>query len=194
MLTLSLQVMFLLTADDDFDVQAYLLPFAIVVGVCFVVMIGLMIFKYVQDRRRDKRHRLPKSALKKIPVIKFKEGDPYETCCICLDDYAAGDKLRVLPCDHAYHSKCIDPWLVKNKRVCPQCRRKVFPAGEEETDSETEDERAPLLARQQQQPRTGGSKNSGFLRLWKLDPALLNTAVPVLSFSFGLTGKSLSSR
>ena len=95
MLTLSLQVMFLLTADDDFDVQAYLLPFAIVVGVCFVVMIGLMIFKYVQDRRRDKRHRLPKSALKKIPVIKFKEGDPYETCCICLDDYTAGEKLRV---------------------------------------------------------------------------------------------------
>ena len=55
---------------------------------------------------------------------KFAAGDEshYETCCICLDDYVVGDKLRILPCDHAYHMKCIDPWLLKNKRVCPQCR------------------------------------------------------------------------
>ena len=61
-----------------------------------------------------------------------------------------GDKLRILPCDHAYHVKCIDPWLLKNKRVCPQCRKKVFATGEappSDSDSETEDERAPLLAR-----------------------------------------------
>ena len=34
--------------------------------------------------------------------------------------------MRVLPCDHGYHAKCIDPWLVKTKRICPQCRKKVF--------------------------------------------------------------------
>ena len=59
------------------------------------------------------RHRLPKSALKKLPIHKFKEGDPFETCCICLDDFEEGDKLRILPCDHAYHSKVV----YFNKRV-----------------------------------------------------------------------------
>jgi len=141
-----------ITDNAPFDINAYLLPFAIVVGICFIIMLGIMVFKCIQDRRRERRHRLPKSSLKKIPTKKFVAGDEahYETCCICLDDYTIGDKLRILPCDHAYHVKCIDPWLLKNKRVCPQCRKKVFASGEvppSDSESETEDERAPLLAR-----------------------------------------------
>lgn len=141
-----------ITENPPFDINSYLLPFAVVVGICFLIMFGIMVFKCIQDRRRERRHRLPKSSLKKIPTKKFsaEDEDRYETCCICLDDYVIGDKLRILPCDHAYHMKCIDPWLLKNKRVCPQCRKKVFANGEvppSDTESETEDERAPLLAR-----------------------------------------------
>jgi len=141
-----------ITENAPFDINAYLLPFAIVVGICFIIMLGIMVFKCIQDRRRERRHRLPKSSLKKIPTKKFQAGDEshYETCCICLDDYVVGEKLRILPCDHAYHMKCIDPWLLKNKRVCPQCRKKVFANGEvppSDSESETDDERAPLLAR-----------------------------------------------
>jgi len=141
-----------LTDNSPFDINAYLLPFAIVVGICFLIMLAIMIFKCIQDRRRERRHRLPKSSLKKIPTKKFVAGDEerYETCCICLDDYVLGDKLRILPCGHAYHMKCIDPWLLKNKRVCPQCRKKVFANGEvppSDSESETEDERRPLLGR-----------------------------------------------
>jgi len=146
-----------ITHSTPFDINAYLLPFAIVVGICFLIMLGIMVFKCIQDRRRERRHRLPKSSLKKIPTKKFVAGDEehYETCCICLDDYVPGDKLRILPCDHAYHVKCIDPWLLKNKRVCPQCRKKVFATGEvppSDSESETEDERAPLLARPRSLP------------------------------------------
>ena len=141
-----------LTENTPFDINSYLLPFAIVVGICFIIMLGIMIFKCVQDRRRERRHRLPKSTLKKIPTHKFVAGDEehYETCCICLEDYVVGDKLRILPCQHAYHIKCIDPWLLKNKRVCPQCRKKVFANDElppSDTDSDTDDERAPLIRR-----------------------------------------------
>ena len=152
-----------ITDNPPFDINAYLLPFAIVVGICFLIMLAIMIFKCIQDRRRERRHRLPKSSLKKIPTKKFVAGDEeqYETCCICLDDYEVGDKLRILPCGHAYHMKCIDPWLLKNKRVCPQCRKKVFASGEvppSDSESETEtDERRPLLARPGRQAVPSGT-------------------------------------
>ena len=61
------------TDDHPFDINAYLLPFAIVVGICFVIMLIIVIYKCVQDYRRSRRHRLPKSALKKLPIHKFKQ-------------------------------------------------------------------------------------------------------------------------
>lgn len=52
-----------------------------------------------------------------------------------------------------YHTKCIDPWLTKNKRSCPICKRKVIPGDDPDSDSESSDgeedmpsERTPLLA------------------------------------------------
>ncbi|KAL2721587.1 E3 ubiquitin-protein ligase RNF13-like isoform X1 [Vespula maculifrons] len=144
------QLYFVLINDDlPFNINTHLLlPFAIVVGICFLVMVIFMIVRCIKDRRRQLRHRLPNSSLNKIPTHKYTKGDPYETCAICLDDYTEGEKLRVLPCAHAYHSKCIDPWLTKNRRVCPVCKRKVFAADEQvvtdESDSDADDS-TPLI-------------------------------------------------
>ena len=41
----------ILTDDEPFDINAYLLPFAIVVGICFVIMLGIVIYKCIQDHR-----------------------------------------------------------------------------------------------------------------------------------------------
>ncbi|XP_066147391.1 E3 ubiquitin-protein ligase RNF13-like isoform X2 [Euwallacea fornicatus] len=139
----------IITAETPFNIQTHLLiPFAIVVGICFLVMVVFMVVKYIKDRRRQRRYRLPKSQLNKIPTCKFQKGDRYETCAICLEDYIEGEKLRVLPCNHVYHMKCIDPWLTKNKRVCPICKRKVFahdePHHDSDSDSDTDDT-TPLI-------------------------------------------------
>ena len=49
----------------------------------------------------------------------------------------------------AYHMKCIDPWLLNNRRQCPVCKRYVFldrdNSDAEENNSETVSERTPLL-------------------------------------------------
>ncbi|XP_038666925.1 uncharacterized protein si:ch211-59o9.10 isoform X2 [Scyliorhinus canicula] len=42
-------------------------------------------------------------------------------CRICFNDYTAREKLRILPCLHDYHSRCIDRWL-KGNSSCPICR------------------------------------------------------------------------
>jgi len=160
------EVNLLLTRDDPFDINAYLLPFAIVVGICFLIMLGIVLYKCIQDHRRRRRHRLPKSALKKLPIHKFKNGDPFETCCICLDDFEEGDKLRILPCDHGYHYKCIDPWLVKNKRICPQCRKRVFArgsgySGDSDDSDSTTNERSALIRPSTSSNSAGGTFGAG---------------------------------
>ena len=140
-----------ITDNAPFDIFT-IHPVAIVFGICIIIILGVTVFNYIQNIRRERRHRLPENSLKMIPTKKFIAGyeTHYETCCICLDDFTIGDKLRILPCVHAYHVMCIDPWLLKNKRVCPQCRMKVFVSGEvppSDSESDTEDERDPLLAR-----------------------------------------------
>ncbi|XP_060082690.1 E3 ubiquitin-protein ligase RNF13-like [Ylistrum balloti] len=136
------------------DFKSYILwPFAIVVGTCFILMLSFMIFKWCRDISKRKKSRLSTKVLKKIPTKKFKKGDDYDVCAICLDDYEEGDKLRILPCSHAYHCVCIDPWLTKNKKTCPVCKRKVIPGSNPDSDSDSDEdngnqstsERAPLL-------------------------------------------------
>lgn len=40
-------------------------------------------------------------------------------CSICTEDFAVGEDVRVLPCDHKYHPHCVDPWLVNVSGTCP---------------------------------------------------------------------------
>ncbi|GFG34194.1 hypothetical protein Cfor_08171 [Coptotermes formosanus] len=154
---------FVIINDElPFNINIHLLlPFAIVVGICFFILLVFVVVKFIKDRRQQRRHRLPSSSLRKIPTAKFSKGDPYETCAICLEDYQEGEKLRILPCSHAYHSKCIDPWLTRNRRVCPVCKRKVFAEGEHVSDTESEsdtDDTTPLI-----RPSSYGTQGGTFV-------------------------------
>lgn len=114
---------FALVINDDlpFNINTHLiLPFTIVVGLCFLIMIGFMVVKCVREQRRLRRHRLPSSVLRKIPCIRFSKGqqsESYDTCAICLDDYVEGDKLRILPCSHGKPSFWMSQWGFSNLRI-----------------------------------------------------------------------------
>ncbi|XP_071951770.1 E3 ubiquitin-protein ligase RNF13-like [Antedon mediterranea] len=126
----------------------YFVPFLAVCGTCLIFLLVYIIVKYLRDRRKLRRSRLSREHLKKLPIKKFKKGENYDVCAICLDEYNEGDKLRILPCNHAFHCPCIDPWLTNNKRTCPVCKRKVIPGDIEDDSSDSDDsdgENTPLL-------------------------------------------------
>ena len=52
---------------------------------------------------------------------KSKSNDEEPTCNVCLEEFQKGDQLRILPCFHKFHVKCIDKWL-KQSKFCPTCR------------------------------------------------------------------------
>ncbi|CAF3583454.1 unnamed protein product [Adineta steineri] len=46
-------------------------------------------------------------------------------CVICMSQFRNSQRIRVLPCQHEYHSKCISRWFTMNSS-CPICRRDNF--------------------------------------------------------------------
>jgi hypothetical protein len=58
-----------------------------------------------------------------------------DECTICLDEFAPGDRLRKLPCDHVFHSNCIAKWLVERSATCPLCKLDLYIEPEEDDES-----------------------------------------------------------
>lgn len=69
---------------------------------------------------------LSKNEIKSLPTVNITQ-EHIESglqCTICIDNLNLGEKVKLLPCNHYYHEKCITPWL-KKQAICPNCRKQI---------------------------------------------------------------------
>lgn len=45
-------------------------------------------------------------------------------CVVCMCDFESRQLLRVLPCSHEFHAKCVDKWLKVSKEMIFQTQEK----------------------------------------------------------------------
>jgi len=62
---------------------------------------------------------LPQECLKALTRIHS------DSCTVCLEEYEDGITVKVLPCRHAFHNDCIQPWLAQRSDQCPTCKQSI---------------------------------------------------------------------
>lgn len=67
--------------------------------------------------------------IKALPTVTvspdWKEIENQPICPICQDDYQMDDLVKILPCHHCFHGKCIDQWLPRSEN-CPMCNQNLL--------------------------------------------------------------------
>ncbi|XP_055743522.1 E3 ubiquitin-protein ligase znrf3-like isoform X1 [Salvelinus fontinalis] len=124
---------------EYFDMGIFLAFFVVVSLVCLVLLIKI---KLKQRRSQSSMNRMAIQALEKMETRKFKakvkgqressygasdslSSSSTSDCAICLEKYIEGEELRVIPCAHRFHKKCVDPWLLQH-HTCPHCRHNII--------------------------------------------------------------------
>ncbi|KAI3860049.1 hypothetical protein MKX03_003124 [Papaver bracteatum] len=95
-------------------------------GISYIVAIGKETEKRLLDSKKIET--LPEYL---YSAVKNKE-EVQEKCSVCLSEYENEDMLRFLPCRHAFHTECIDEWLI-SRTTCPYCRSDLLVAIDSET-------------------------------------------------------------
>ena len=75
----------------------------------------------LQEIKIEMIHNLSEHVYTKVPLEEERR-----KCNICFCDFALGEMIKMLPCTHMFHSKCIERWLTGYKTNCPTCRFELF--------------------------------------------------------------------
>jgi hypothetical protein len=65
-----------------------------------------------------KYHQIPDN----IGLIETQKHSQTQCCWICGNNISNTSVSRTLPCQHRFHKRCIDTWLVHNKFECANCQ------------------------------------------------------------------------
>ncbi|KFK41614.1 hypothetical protein AALP_AA2G151200 [Arabis alpina] len=104
-----------------------LLAMSAVLATCFFVRRHRIRRRTSRSSRVREFHGMSRRLVKAMPSLIFtsvhEDNSTAFTCAICLEDYNVGDKLRLLPCCHKFHTVCVDSWLTSWRTFCPVCKR-----------------------------------------------------------------------
>ncbi|KAL4219289.1 hypothetical protein ACF0H5_021869 [Mactra antiquata] len=62
---------------------------------------------------------IDKTLLDNFKTDTVNETSAGDICPVCMEVYMLGESRKYLPCNHVFHSKCIDMWLENSSRNCP---------------------------------------------------------------------------
>ncbi|XP_063963456.1 RING finger protein 215-like isoform X2 [Lytechinus pictus] len=92
---------------------------------------GTVCLSHHKSSSEETLQRLAKQSLSKMSVWKYKRkryqlsADSSESCAVCLEEFFKGQTIRMLPCHHTFHNRCVDSWLIR-KRTCPLCKMDII--------------------------------------------------------------------
>lgn len=121
--------------DPNLDGNMMIILAALLCALLCAVALNSIVRCFLRCATTSHRHEasaplasLKKAALSRIPVVAYEAAlhVPATDCPICLGEFVAGEDVRFFPaCNHAFHVKCIDRWLVLHSS-CPTCRRPLI--------------------------------------------------------------------
>lgn len=84
--------------------------------------------EYIQEifNNMKKKDRVKNQLKKNKPYSYKKKNGKAEECPICLSEFKLRERIRSLDCNHEFHKKCIDKWLLEGNSCCPICRKEPF--------------------------------------------------------------------
>lgn len=82
------------------------------------------------ENLEDVKMTLSAEEINKLPLKKYENLNEHlksinNICTICRDNYETDNVVRILTCNHLYHSDCIDGWLGNHSNKCPHCRIEI---------------------------------------------------------------------
>ncbi|XP_051223521.1 E3 ubiquitin-protein ligase ATL23-like [Lolium perenne] len=102
-------------------------------------------FSPVDHPRPRPRHTgLASEQISRLPTFESSPFDRNSACIVCLEAARGGERWRALPpCGHAFHTACVDPWLLLSP-TCPVCRATVAVLPRSESQAGDGIEKPPL--------------------------------------------------
>lgn len=105
-------------------------PASLVLEIWVAGAFVFFIFKIVQKCiRRISPNRLQTTTERLIELFPYLEHSVLDgitfsdtTCQICQSEFEQTEHVRVLPCHHVFHHKCVTAWMAR-ELICPICRR-----------------------------------------------------------------------